>query len=117
MNIYLTKIASRTDSVLNYVMGYGDRLIGSSARKFVNQANVLKNAPYMGIHNIPAGDVQEAHKLAKQHVQESLNTRIKTGIGLAVAGGTGYMGIHKAQQHNDNKIMQRILNDAANRQY
>jgi hypothetical protein len=47
-------------------------------------------------------------RLARKARSESTNTRIKTGVGVVGVGTAGFLGLHKYQQHKDEKIMARI---------
>jgi hypothetical protein len=115
MNKYLEKIASRSDGVINSIFGFGDRLIGHSAGRAKTIHNSLKDAAHLG-SGIPASTMRKAKELSDAASLASRNTRIRTA--LAVGGGVtaGYLGIHKYQQHKDEKIMQKILSNAQNNQ-
>ncbi len=116
MNKYLEKIAtSRVDSAIRHVRSWGDNLAGISARKAKNRLNVFHESSHLG-EGIPKSTFNAAQAEAKDLSQKSLNTRIKTGLTAAGVGVTGYLGIRKYQQHKDNKIMQRLLEDSYNNQ-
>lgn len=112
MNKYLEKIASsKVDRVLSTIVGYGDRLIGHSASKAKNTLRVLQESTHLG-GGIPQSTLLAAKKLSGDASQKSFNTRVKTGLTVAGAGTAGYFGIHKYQQHQDNKIMRKLLQNA-----
>jgi hypothetical protein len=94
--------------LLDRVIKYGDRLSGHSKRKYEHIASALKEAPNVGIRNIPHNATRKADRLVKDESRRVLRTRVATGIAVGAAGGAGFLGIHKYHQHKDNKILERI---------
>lgn len=115
MNKYLEKIASKSDGVINAVFGLGDRLIGHSAGRAKNIHNSLKDATLLG-GGIPSSTMRKAKELSDAASLASRNTRIRTALVVGGTGTAGYLGIHKYQQHKEDKIMQKILANAQNNQ-
>lgn len=79
-----------------------DTATGKSAKAWKNKADVLREAEDTGLTALRAK--RKAHVEAGRTFQ----TRVKLGVGGAVAAGTGFLGLHKYMQHQDNKILARI---------
>jgi hypothetical protein len=94
--------------LLDRVIRYGDRLTGHSKGKYQHISSALKEAPNVGIRNIPEGATRKADRLLKNESKAVLRTRLATGLAVGVAGGSGFLGLHKYHQHKDNKILERI---------
>lgn len=100
-----------TDKILSKVMSFGDRIAGHSARKYESTADALRQANSMGLkgaRKVSDASVKGMDRLAKAHRSLSTKTRIKAGVGTAVAGTAGFLGLHKYHQHKDDKIMAKI---------
>lgn len=97
-----------TNQVLDKVIRYGDKLTGHTKRKLENAADVLSNASSMGIPGIHQTSINAAQRMVKNESKEVARTRTATGIVGTAAIGGGFLGIHKYQQHQDNKILARI---------
>jgi len=97
-----------SNQILTKALDCGDRMIGHSARKYENAANVLRDADGMGIKGVSIGAIRGSRKLSEEAARASLHTRIKTGLGASIGLGSGFLGLHKYHQHKDNKIMERI---------
>ena len=85
-----------------------DRVSGHSARKFENINQALKAAKGAGIKGISPKAHSSAERLARAARSSSTKARYKTGIATAAVGTTGFLGIHKYQQHQDNRILAKI---------
>lgn len=97
------------NKIINHIANYGDRLVGSSARKYKNQYEVLRDIGNNGIRSgVSNQAVLRAKRLADTSSGRSMQTRVKTGVGAISAVGTGFLGLHKYHQHKDNKILERI---------
>lgn len=79
-----------------------DTVSGKSAKSWANKAEVLREAEDTGLTALRAK--RKAHVAAGR----TLQARVKTGVGAAAAVGTGFLGVHKYRQHQDNKILERI---------
>jgi len=109
MNKYLEKIAAgKLDKSLSAVLGWGDRILGHSAGKAKNTLRILRESTSLG-GGIPQSTLRAAEGIAKDQSKKSLHTRINTGLVTAGVGTAGYLGIHKYQQHKDNQIMKKLL--------
>lgn len=97
-NKYLEKVAG----LLGKSIRFADDLIGHSAGKLRQEADVLSRAEARGRTAKQA--LGEADEVAKR----SLRARVKTGIGAAGVGTAGFLGLHKYHQHKDNAILSKI---------
>lgn len=100
-----------TNKFLAKATQIGDRLVAHSARKLEHTAATLKAANSLGLkgsRRISKSSIEGMDRLAKTERGRSTQTRIKAGVGAAVVGTTGFLGIHKYHQHKDEKIMARI---------
>jgi hypothetical protein len=75
---------------------------GKRARDWTNRAEVLREAAEKGTTPL------RAKRMAHVETGRTAQARIKTGVGAAAAVGTGFLGVHKYQQHQDRKIMEKI---------
>lgn len=73
-------------------------------------ADNLAAATEEGIKGISPQAHARARKMADLEAAKTLRTRVKTGVGLAAVGTTGFLGVHKYHQHQDNKILEKIQN-------
>ena len=101
MNKYLEKIA-RFNGAITAVGDFAENVIGSKARKLTSEAEVL--ARHSALKNSPA----KVQAMASDATSKTRDARIKTGLGLAAVGGSGFLGIHKYHQHKDRAIMNRL---------
>lgn len=101
MNKYLEKIA-RFNGAVTAVGNFAENVIGSKARKLTSEAEVL--ARHSALKNSPA----KVQAMAADATSKTRDARIKTGLGLAAVGGSGFLGIHKYHQHKDRAIMDRL---------
>ncbi len=97
-----------TDKILSKLIHTGDRLLGHTARKRENMNKAFRAAPKMGVHGIPEKTILRSERLEQQAKGQSLRTRVKAGVGATAAVTGGFLGLHKYQQHKDNKILERI---------
>jgi hypothetical protein len=104
----MAKITSQR--LLDKVVKYGDRLTGHSKRRYDSISHALKDAPNVGIRNIPSTAVRKADRLSKDESKRVVRTRVGTGLSIAGVAGGGFLGLHKYHQHKDNKILERIDN-------
>lgn len=79
-----------------------DTASGKSARSWANRAKVMSEAEQSGL------TASRARRKAKVEAGRTLQTRVKLGVGGAAAVGTGFLGVHKYMQHQDNKILAQI---------
>jgi hypothetical protein len=99
------------NQILSKVHSMGDRLMGTSARRYEATASALKSANTMGLNGsrkISDSSIHRMDRLAEVERGRSTQTRVKAGVGVGVTATTGLFGLHKYHQHQDNKIMQRI---------
>lgn len=99
------------NQIISKVNQIGDRLGGVSARNYESTASAMRAANSMGLNKsqkISQSALGRMDRLARVERGRSTQTRVKAGIGTAAAGTAGFLGIHKYQQHQDEKIMKRI---------
>lgn len=101
MNKYLEKIAGFNQAITS-VGNFAENVIGSKARKLASEAEVLARHSTLG--NSPS----KVQALAADASGKTRDARIKAGIGIAAAGGGGFLGVHKYHQHKDRAIMDRL---------
>lgn len=100
-----------SNQILEKAINYGDRLVGHSARKYENAANVMRDAKGMGIKGVSSEAITGSRSLSEKAKGESFRTRLKTGLTAVTGISGGFLGLHKYQQHKDNKILERIDRD------
>lgn len=78
------------------------RIAGTSAREWENKSRVLNEAKKNGTTPL------RADRMAKVEREKSTRARVKGGIlGVAVTT-SGFLGLHKYHQHQDNEILRKI---------
>ena len=98
-NRYLEKAAGQ---FLNKAIRFADDVIGHSAGKLKQEADILSRAAAQG--RSPA---QALHEASQAH-DRMIQSRTKLGLGVAATGTAGFLGMHKYHQHKDNAILAKI---------
>lgn len=93
---------SSLNKYVNKISRFGDELLGHSAGKARTKATLASEIQARGQ---TAGQL---HRIADRKAVESRNTRVKAGLGTGAAIATGFLGLHKFHQNNDNRILAKI---------
>lgn len=96
--------------ILSKIVQFTDDISAHSARRFKNDLEALRRAKDLGPNGVPQSTIDHLEAMSNAARSRSTDVRLKTGLGTAVIGGGGFLGLHKYHQHVDNKIMARIDN-------
>jgi hypothetical protein len=98
------------NQIISKIHTFGDRVAGISARKAATHAAFFNPKNYTGKFKVKIDPSQTTRTERIAHVEKgrSFQARVKGAVGGAAAVGTGFLGLHKYHQHQDNKILARI---------
>lgn len=95
-------MAGAFNKYLNKTLKALETTSGKRAKDWANRAEVLREAAEKGTTPL------RAKRMAHVEAGRTFQARVKAGLGATAAVGTGFLGIHKYQQHQDRKIMEKI---------